>query len=95
MKPGTIGLVLFALGSLALLVFSPLYSPDLAVMPPGPVNSRGFTIAYYAPRIVLSAILISASVIVVFTDSISKLDKYFAYGVIAAVLGSWRFWLAS
>jgi len=94
MKPGVIGLVLIFVGSVLLVVFSPLYSPDLALVPPGPVNSHRFALLYYVPRIVLSSILCGISVLVIFTDSIAKVDKYLAYAMIVAVIGSWRFWLA-
>jgi hypothetical protein len=93
MKPGTIGLALFAFGSLALLIFSPLFSPDLALVPPGPINLPRFTLLYYLPRIILSGILLAAAVFVIFTENYSKQDKYWAYGMIGTVAGSWGFWL--
>lgn len=93
MKPGLAGAVLFAVGGLLLLVLSPLYSPDLAFVPPGPVTLRRFTILYYVPRIMLSAILLGASVLIIFTENFSKYDKYWAYGTMGAVLGSWGIWL--
>jgi hypothetical protein len=92
MKAGTYGLILFAVGSVLLLVFSPLYSPDLALVPPGPVSPT-FTLLYYVPRIVLSGVLLSASVLIIFTEDFSKQDKYWAYGMIGAVLVTWGFWL--
>jgi hypothetical protein len=93
MKAGTYGLILFAVGSVLLLIFSPLFSPDLALVPPGPVNSPRFTLLYYVPRIVLSGVLLSASVLLIFTENFSKQDKYWAYGMVGAVVGSWGFWL--
>ncbi|HUI20547.1 MAG TPA: hypothetical protein VLZ74_05830 [Methylocella sp.] len=93
MKPGVIGSALFVLGSVALLIFSPLFSPDLALMPPGPVNLPRFTLLYYVPRLVLSGILLAAAVLVIFTEACSKPDKYWAAGMIGAVLISWGAWL--
>ena len=61
MKAGDYGLVLFAVGSAILLVFSPLYSPDLALVPPQPVNSPRFTSFYYVPRVAISGVLLSES----------------------------------
>jgi hypothetical protein len=93
MKAGDYGLVLFAVGSAILLVFSPLYSPDLALVPPQPVNSPRFTLLYYVPRVVLSGVLLAASIVIIFTENFSKRDRYWAYGLVGAVLGSWGFWL--
>jgi hypothetical protein len=93
MKTGMYGLVLFAVGSVLLLILSPLYSPDLALVPPGPVNSPRFTLLYYVPRLVLSTILLASSIVIIFTENFSKHDKYWAYGLVGAVLGSWGFWL--
>ena len=93
MKAGDYGLVLFAVGSAILLVFSPLYSPDLALVPPQPVNSPRFTSFYYVPRVAISVVLLSESVLMIFTEYFSEKDKYWAYGMIGAVLGTWGFWL--
>jgi len=93
MKPGYYGLGLFAVGSVLLLILSPLYSPDLALVPPGPVNSPRFTLLYYVPRVVLSGVLLAASIMIIFTEIFSKRDRYWAYGLIGALLGSWGFWL--
>jgi hypothetical protein len=95
MKPGAIGLALFAVGSVAPLVYSPLFSPDLALVPPGPVNLPRFTVLYYLPRIILSGVILAAASSIIFTEKYSKQDKYWAYGMFGAVLASWIFWLRS
>jgi hypothetical protein len=92
MKPGAIGLALFAVGSVALLVYSPLFCPDLALVPPGPVNLPRFTVLYYLP---LSGVISAAAMSIIFTEKYSKQDKYWAYGMFGAVLASWVFWLRS
>ena len=93
MKPGFIGLALFVLGGLGLITLSPLFSPDLALVPPGPINLPRFTLLYYLPRVMLSAVLTAAAVVVIFTDKFSNYDRYWAYGTIATILISWGFWL--
>ena len=93
MRPGAAGLALFALGSLALLIYSPLFSPDLALVPPGPVNVPSFTVFYYLPRIVLSGILLVSAVFLIFTETSCQKDTYWAYGMLGAILASWVFWL--
>jgi hypothetical protein len=87
-------LALFTLGSLALLIYSPLFSPDLALVPPGPANVPSFTAFYYLPRIILSGILLASAVFLIFTETSSKQDTYWAYGMLGAILASWVFWLA-
>jgi hypothetical protein len=85
-----IGLALFAVGSAA-----PLFSPDLALVPPGPVNLPRFTVLYYLPRIILSGVISAAAISIIFTEIYSKQDKYWAYGMFGAVLALWVFWLRS
>jgi hypothetical protein len=92
MKQGAVGLALFAIGSLVLLVYSPLFSPDLAGLPPGPINLPRYTLLYYLPRVAISVVISGVAVFIVFTDVYSKQDKYWAYGLIGAVLTSWVFW---
>jgi hypothetical protein len=93
MKPGAVGLAFFAVASVLLLVFSPLFSPDLALIPPGPVSLPRFTVLYYLPRIILSVVISAVAVSIIFTESFSKQDKYWCYGIFGAVLASWVFWL--
>ncbi|HUB64606.1 MAG TPA: hypothetical protein VL996_09210 [Methylocella sp.] len=95
MKPGVIGLTLFVLGSAALIVFSPLYSPDLELVPPGPITLPRFALFYYIPRLILSAILVISASYIIFTEDYSKPDKYWASGTIGALVVSWAIWLKS
>ncbi|HTV32871.1 MAG TPA: hypothetical protein VME69_07175 [Methylocella sp.] len=92
MKPGIVGLAFFVIGLLLLITFSPLYSPDLAIVPPGPVNLPRFAWLYYLPRVMLTIVLLWISFFILSTE-MSRPDKFWASGVIVAVLGSWVFWL--
>lgn len=93
MKPGLVGLILFVVGGLGLLLFSPLFSPDLALVPPGPINLPRFTLLYYLPRALLSSFLLIGAVFIIFTESFSKQDKYWAYGSLGSIVLSWAVWL--
>jgi len=89
MKPGMIGFALFVFGALALALYSS--EMDLVRVPPGPSNSLQFALVYYAPRTILSAILLAAALFVILTESYSQQDKRWAYGTIATIVGFWVF----
>jgi len=92
MQPGIMGLTFFIVGLLLLITFSPLYSPDLAIVPPGPSNLMRFTWLCYAPRVMLTITLLLIALFIISSES-SRPDKFWASGVVVGVLGSWVFWL--
>jgi hypothetical protein len=85
MKPGMTGLAIFVFGALALVLYSGRM--DLVRVPPGAINSLQFALVYYAPRIILSAILLIAALFVILTKSYSQQDRRWAYSTIAAIVG--------